>query len=153
DTVIEHPKFDGTLRRSSATCPCCGYTTPAEQVRRQFNGRNGGADDARLVCVVTLSRETVGRAFRLATQSDLQAIAAAKTELERRIKIHKDSQSIVPNEELPYLRSIFNVHLLHVSSWGHLFSVRQLLALTTLVGLIRKANDKLDIESDTQLST
>ena len=27
-TPIENPSFDGTVKRGSATCPCCGYTTP-----------------------------------------------------------------------------------------------------------------------------
>ena len=51
--VIENPKFDGTVKRGSATCPCCGYTTPVARVREQFKIRHGGANDARLMCVVT----------------------------------------------------------------------------------------------------
>ena len=31
-TKIENPKFDGTVKRGSATCPCCGYTTPVARV-------------------------------------------------------------------------------------------------------------------------
>jgi len=30
-TRVEDPRFDGTVRRSSATCPCCGYTTPPRE--------------------------------------------------------------------------------------------------------------------------
>ena len=47
------PQFDGTVRRGSATCPVCGYTTPVACVRRQLKARRGGAADARLFCVVT----------------------------------------------------------------------------------------------------
>ena len=51
-TKIEDPKFDGTVKRGSATCPCCGYTTPVARVRAQLKERRGGANDARLMCVV-----------------------------------------------------------------------------------------------------
>lgn len=55
--IIENAKGrdvgEGTVRRGSATCPCCGYTTPVAAVRRQLKERRGGADDARLFCVVT----------------------------------------------------------------------------------------------------
>ena len=36
----------GILRRSSATCPICGFTTSAGNVRSQFTGRKGGVADA-----------------------------------------------------------------------------------------------------------
>ena len=45
-TKIEDPKFDGTVKRGSATCPCCGYTTPVASVRAQLKARRGGANDA-----------------------------------------------------------------------------------------------------------
>ena len=38
--IVENPKVaevnQGTVRRGSATCPCCGYTTPVASVRRQL---------------------------------------------------------------------------------------------------------------------
>ena len=34
---------EGTVKRGSATCPCCGYTTPVASVRRQLKARRGGA--------------------------------------------------------------------------------------------------------------
>ena len=33
---IPDPKFDGTVKRGSATCPCCGYTTPVARLREQI---------------------------------------------------------------------------------------------------------------------
>ncbi len=50
---------------------------------------------------------------------------------------------MIPNEELPYLRSIFNVHLLDVQAWGELFSIRQLLVLTTFVRLLGRIGIEL----------
>ena len=48
---------DGTVRRGSATCPLCGHTTPVASVRKQLKTRRGGAKDARLLCLVTVSPE------------------------------------------------------------------------------------------------
>jgi len=45
---------EGTVKRGSATCPCCGYTTPVKSVREQFKTRRGGSTDGRLFCVVTV---------------------------------------------------------------------------------------------------
>src|SRR5690606_21045109 len=42
-------------------------------------------------------------------------------------------KDFVPNEELPYLRSIFNVKIYGYNTWGSLFSKRQLVYLLTLV--------------------
>jgi putative DNA methylase len=36
--------FDGTTKRGSVTCPCCGYTTPPRNIRIQMKKKNGGAD-------------------------------------------------------------------------------------------------------------
>lgn len=48
---VESPSFDGTVKRGSATCPCCGYTTPVASLRRQLKSRKGGTADARLLAI------------------------------------------------------------------------------------------------------
>ena len=67
--IVENPKVaeanQGTVRRGSATCPCCGYTTPVTSVRTQFKARRGGAADAKLLCVVTTRAGQRGRSYRL----------------------------------------------------------------------------------------
>jgi len=52
---------EGTVRRGSATCPLCGYTTPVASVRRQLKARRSGAADAWLFCVVTTRPGRQGR--------------------------------------------------------------------------------------------
>jgi adenine-specific DNA methylase len=47
----------------------------------------------------------------------------------------------LPDEPLPYLRSIFNINLLDVTRWGDLFNSRQSLALITLQRIVRKCAD------------
>src|SRR5262249_47752941 len=42
----------------------------------------------------------------------------------------------LPHEELPYLRSIFNVHVYGIRRWSDLFDNRQRLAMATLVRIV-----------------
>lgn len=145
-STINNPQFDGTVRRGSATCPVCGYTTPVERVRVQLRERRGGAHDARLVAVVTTletertapKREPeimaeIGRFYRLPTNADLDAIRHAAEELERRKAAHEGALSLVPDEEISLneIRRI-SVPLYGMTHWGDLFSDRQSLSLTTL---------------------
>jgi putative DNA methylase len=139
-TKIEEPKFDGTVKRGSATCPCCGYTTPVVRVREQLKARRGGASDARMFCVATIQPGEQGRFYRVPTERDLRAAADAAEELERRKAKHKGALSLVPDEELD-LRGIRHTWAMiyGLEIWGDFFTPRQLLSLTTFVSLARKA--------------
>lgn len=148
--VMEDRNFTdgGTVRRGSALCPVCGYTTAAANVRRQFVDRRGGANDARLLAVVTLSPHGGRKSYRTATARDLAEVRKAGAELAARIDSDQDELSLVPDEELPYLRSIFNIHLLGVHRWGDLFTHRQLLILTALWEHVRERLDRSGSEED-----
>ena len=139
-----HPTFDGTVKRGSATCPCCGYTTPVSRVRDQLKERHGGADDARLCCVVILPGGGDQRAYRLASSADLEAFEKSVAQL---MNLESGAESanlsIVPDERIPFteLRRI-SVPIYGMNRWGDLFSARQALAISTLVrisGLAAKA--------------
>ena len=121
---------EGTVRRSSATCPVCGYTTPAANVRQQFVSRNGGTNDAKLVAIVGEDQRLGHKTFHLPRAADFEGFKHASKLLEDK---RRKSPSIVPDEPLPYLRSIFNINLLGVDQWGKLFNNRQALALVTLI--------------------
>jgi putative DNA methylase len=149
---VEKPSFEGTIRRGSATCPCCAYTTSAERVRAQFKGRNGGADSAALLAVVLKSVGLVGRQYRRANGADREAFDSARVCLQKLKQSHSGDPSLVPEEELPYLRSIFNIQLLDVSQWGQLFSSRQMLVMVTLARLIREVGEKLSCSDDRDLA-
>jgi adenine-specific DNA methylase len=143
---------EGTVRRGSATCPCCGYTTPAERTRAQFKGRRGGAADARLLAVVATRSGQSGRFYRRATKNDLVAVRLAG---ERQRQIESDpakARELFPDEPLPYLRSIFNIQLLDVKQWKHLFSPRQLLAISTLHRALHAAHQLIRRESDKEFA-
>jgi putative DNA methylase len=129
----------GTVKRSSANCPICGYTTPAESVRKQISVRQGGSDEAMLLTVVLSNQNRSGREYRIGTARDLAAIEKAKARLSAFEKPDSSADlGLIPTEELPYLRSIFNINLLGINTWGKLFAPRQILTILTLVALVKK---------------
>ncbi len=144
--------LEGTVRRGSATCPCCGYSTPVKSVRRQLKARKGGTADARLLAVVSTihtereaerSRakevfEDQGRFYRLPVEADLGAAREAAEELERRQRGHSGALSLVPDEEISLneIRRI-SVPIYGMTRWGDLFTPRQALALAVLAGVVR----------------
>ena len=129
----------GTVARGSATCPCCGFTTPVTSVRKQLKPRRGGANDARLFCVVTTHPNEQGRFYRLPTERDLAAVRAAAAELERRTAAHTGELSLVPDEEISMneIRRI-SVPLYGMATWGDLFTHRQGLFLSTASDIIMR---------------
>ena len=138
-TKIEDPKFDGTVKRGSATCPCCGYTTTVARVREQLKVRRGGANHARLMCVVSTRVNETGRFYRQPTSADLKAIRNAETALERQIKAHIGSVSFLPDEKLD-IRGIRHTWgmIYGQETWTDHFTRRQLLALTTITRLVQE---------------
>ncbi len=135
---------EGTIRRSSATCPVCGYTTPAASVRRQLKEQQGGAEHARLFAVVTTRPSQQGRFYRLPTQADLAVARSAKGELDKRIaESSNDALTLVPNEPLPIMSGVFNAPIYGHNTWGSLFTPRQALTLTTFVRIVRQAGAEL----------
>jgi adenine-specific DNA methylase len=58
-------------------------------------------------------------------------------------EIRSTAPDDVPDEPLPYLRSIFNIHLLDVTKWSSLFTPRQLVSLVRLTRLVRKLAEEI----------
>jgi putative DNA methylase len=136
-TKILDSKFDGTVQRGSATCPCCGYTTPVGRVREQLKARRGGADDARLLCVVTSNPKDQGRLFRLPTTRDIEAIQRAKKTLDKSIAVHQGDLSLVPDEPVDkWHHDVNRLPMYGMTTWGDMFSPRAALCLTTLIRLL-----------------
>lgn len=150
--IIENAKAGeerlGTVKRGSATCPCCGYTTPVASVRKQFKARKGGAADARLFCVVTTRADEQGRFYRLPTARDLEAVNKANEELERRKQAHRGELSLVPDEPTPQgggsgAGRAFSQRNYGMDTFADLFTPRQALALTTFSRLVGKVGEKV----------
>lgn len=122
-----HP---GTNRRSAATCPRCGYTTKRSNIELQAKR---GVLGEMLIAVVERDGEG-NRRYRLPSRSDVAAFAAAQEDLASRIR--RDATRYGLEEELPYLRSIFNVRVYGIDTWGKLFNNRQRLALLSFSDIV-----------------
>ncbi len=148
---IADPKFDGTVKRGSATCPCCGYTTPVAGVREQLRSRHGGAKDSRLYCVVTTHDDESGRFYRLPSKDDVRATQNAAIHLQEHKASHKGELSLVPDEPTPSNdghRAVASVVIYGMKTWGDIFSPRQLLMLTTIVRLVQRAGQSITEKSN-----
>jgi len=152
DERIADPKFDGNVKRGSATCSCCGYTTPVVRVREQLKLRRGGSRDARLFCVVTTRSEEHGRFYRLPVANDAKANRKAAMELEQQTKQSSGTTSLVPNEKLD-VRGIRHTWAMiyGLDSWADYFTPRQALTLVTMTKLVCSAGERLAATDDTEL--
>jgi adenine-specific DNA methylase len=145
---IADPKFDGTVRRGSATCPCCGFTTPVARIREQLKKRCGGANDAQLMCVVQTVNGEQGRFYRLPSKKDLKAISNSKEGLATHSAEHSGRMTLVPDEpiSLNEIRRI-SAPIYGMMRWGDLFTTRQSLALACLSQKVREAANYLKTDS------
>ena len=146
---ISDPKFEGAVKRGSATCPCCGYTTPVARVREQLKVRRGGACDARLFAVVTTSSSEQGRSYRLPTNNDLKDAHRASEKLTATRATHTGQFALVPDEKLD-IRGIRHTWAMiyGLERWGDLFMPRQALVLTSLFRILldacrKRGNDEM----------
>lgn len=131
------------VKRFTATCPVCGYTTPYKRVREQIRAKQGGTKDARMIAVITL-RPDGNRGFRLATEEDVAVAQRAGEELAHRAAQHPGPLPLVPDEPFPsWYSGVFNPGLWNISTWGDLFTPRQALALSTFVRLVREAHGRV----------
>lgn len=132
-SLVPKPSLAGTVQRGSATCPCCGYSTPVGRVREQLKARRGGAADARLLCVVSTRDGETGRHYRLATEADHAAVRRA----EKRLAALLNRTAVgdlppVPDEPLD-VRGIRHTWAMiyGLSRWCDFFTPRQALLLAT----------------------
>ena len=143
-TAIENPKFDGTVKRGSATCPCCGYTTPVARVREQFKAKHGGLEDARLFAVVGLLPSTGGRQYRLPNERDIRIVRKAVTAAKELKTLNDSGLSSVPNESTTGYHTFVNRGPIYgMVKWGYYFLPRQALAIATLGRLTHEVGAQL----------
>lgn len=140
----EAPEFEGTVKRGAVTCPCCGYTTPAGQMRKQLKTRHGGTKDSRLICVVTTSEKAVGRSYRLPTKRDCEALISVSAELKKHEASTLDPLEKIPNEPTPEGKGkgagrAFSQQNYGMMTFADVYTDRQALTLITLAGIIRRS--------------
>jgi putative DNA methylase len=139
---------EGTSKRGAATCPCCGYTTPIESVRRQLKGRRGGALDARLTTVVTARKDIEGRSYRAPCDTDRKALGLASSRLADLTAQIIDGVSVIPDEKFTGLEPRrIPLPQYGMEGFGDLFGVRQSVAAATMVTLVADATSRLTVES------
>ncbi len=151
--VVSAAAGAGTIRKGSATCPVCEYTTPNARVRAQLAERRSGATDARLLAVVTSRTTEQGRSYRVATQADLAAAAAAAKELQKRAA-SKAGLSLVPDELIPperpspNARGLSAVTRMGALTFGDLYTPRQALTVSTFARLIGDVRTSIVAKTD-----
>jgi putative DNA methylase len=142
----------GTIRKGSATCPVCNYTTPNARVRLQLASRHGGTRDARLLAVVVTSEGGKGRQYRVPTTSDLDALEAARQALGK-LEATGDwlpGVAAIPDEEIPRerpspnARGLSAVTRMGMQTFGDLVTERQALSLLTLVAAVRGMSERIE---------
>jgi len=144
--IVTHAKAatvgDGTVKRGSATCPCCGYTTPAASVRQQLIQAEGGADTSKLLTVVFRSADA--KTYRQPTERELLVVKRMTDGLKR--------AAVIPPIPLPLMSGVFNVPLYGITRWDLLFSARQLVTANVLVRHLGRVEQELRNSGDPGLS-
>jgi adenine-specific DNA methylase len=144
---------ESTVKRGSATCPACGFTTPVDSVRRQLKSRHGGAADARLLCVVTSSARDGERGYRTQTEQDRTALIRALESLNKRKNSELGPLKVIPDEKLD-VRGIRHTWAMiyGIESWGDLFTPRQALSLSIFAKLVREAAQQPGLAREPELA-
>lgn len=136
---------EGTIKKGAATCPVCGYTTPNPRVRAQLGTRNGGTRDARLLAIVVQTVGEAGRAYRLPTAADFNALERVREALDvleakggglQGVGAIPD-ETIPPERPSPNARGLSAVTRMGIHTFGDLFTERQALSLLTLIDALR----------------
>ena len=125
----------GTSKASSATCPACGTTAPAKDVRTYAKQTGLGA---RLYAVMDrIGRE---RIYRDPEPAEVRAVAAAASVVGA-LPETDDGVTAVPDEAMVKSQYRRYANLVYgIDTWRGLFNDRQLLVLGTLARLVREAN-------------
>ena len=123
----------GTSKRSSVTCPSCGYTISRKNVEAQANNHGFGFH----MFAICARKSDGSRSYRQPTKKDLDLINSADRALEKWENTEFGKIRSIPEEELPYLRSIFNVRVYGINQWKKIFYRRQLLSTLIFTKSVR----------------
>jgi adenine-specific DNA methylase len=127
-----------TTTRTGALCLSCGQ--PVEGKHLQREGQAGHHGETLLA--VLLRQPDGKRVYRAAVPEDCEPTRAAEVRITELIQTAVDIPPI-PHEELPYLRSIFNVRVYGIDTWGKMFNARQALGVAALTRGVAEAKSHL----------
>ena len=125
----------GTMSRSGARCPCCGAIATMRDLRAQ--GRAGRLR-ARMTAVVVDGQE--GKEYRLPRGEEVEAAKVPREALE---DLYVEIPFGLPREPTPSEQALgMRMPRYGFTTWGSLFSDRQLLALGAIARQIRRVRDE-----------
>ena len=157
---LGHKIAPGTISNGKATCLACGTVLSAERVRTQITQQQGKPDvifdekgqrigGALMLAVVTMHKENRERHYRLPTDQDYNAVWKAHKHIEQMVnkwgKKGKTSLCPIPSELVNPIRPSANARGLSavtrygVKTFSDLFTLRQLLVLTSIGRIIVKS--------------
>jgi putative DNA methylase len=137
---------DATVSLARATCPSCHVVLAPDRVRHQLSVQHGGADvefdsngsrigGAILIAVATVRASGTERRYRIAANSDYEAVKKAHQ------RAAGSSPGRFPDEPIVQERvsknSPFRMHLYGCRTFGDLFNVRQKVAISALQSVLQ----------------
>lgn len=151
--VLHNPRLNEVMapisQKSSATCPVCGYTTPAKNVRLQLEKKFGGTDRCRLLAVIVTHPARKGKLFREPNYSDLEAVKQSKILLAKLTNREINGLPLIPDEDCPPEGALgFRFQKYGIRKWRELYTPRQLVALGTLAEIISGRKLRVEIERE-----
>ena len=117
------PTLDGTVNRSGAMCVLCGTATPFPHIREQ-----GQRDGLGFQLMAVVEQGQRNRAYRTARPGERDSADLTPT-------------PNAPDSQLPYNPRNFQTPIYGMTHYNHLFTPRQLTALTTFSDLVGEARD------------
>ena len=129
----------GTVRGGSATCPCCGFTTRAADVKKQLASQAGGARSARLIAVQVDRQGT--RRFRVGNEGDMRAVAGANEALSQLVQCDPlaiPCEALNPSRPHANTRGVSAVTRIGCTSFDLLYTPRQALAIHTFYSCLER---------------
>jgi adenine-specific DNA methylase len=118
----------GTMSRSGATCPCCNTIMSSEDIR--LEARAGRLGQVLTSAVVD---GQFGKEYRVPTELEISLDRAARAKLDQyvnRLPFGPLKEPIPQGGSRAGGGSPFTVHIYGMTEWRHLFTPRQLLALS-----------------------
>lgn len=138
---------EGTVKRGSAICPCCGFTTHPSSVKKQLKEVKGGSNHSILVAVRYDDSNSKERTFRLATVDDYNAFQDAIRYFEE-LKESTDLEKYIPYEETPKgggsgAGRAFSQRNYGMNQFVDLFNTRQVLTLSLIARKIKNVENEV----------
>lgn len=134
----------GVVRAASVTCPACGTTQPAKDVRHFAKTVGFGKD---LFAVMTTSEDGRSREYRMATDEDRKAAMVGP--LLSTLPDCPDGTTALPDEAMvkSQYRRLQNL-VFGIDTWRGLFTDRQLLVLGVLAATVRQVYEEMIAEGE-----